>query len=114
MAELDYRSVPQAPEGIGYLEELAFDLRNSWEHGADDIWRRLDPELWAATHNPRVVLQTVARTHLRDAWLTLNSSRCSRGWCSLGGGRRRHRHGSSAPIRKRPSVARLTSAWNSD
>jgi starch phosphorylase len=67
MAELEYSSSPQAPEGMGYLEELAFDLRNSWEHGADDIWRRLDPELWAATHNPQVVLQTVARTHLRNA-----------------------------------------------
>ena len=67
MAELDYSSMPQAPEGIGYLEELAFDLRNTWEHGTDDIWRRLEPELWAATHNPRVVMQTVARTRLREA-----------------------------------------------
>ena len=46
MAELDYTSSPQAPEGIGYLEELAFDLRNTWEHGTDDIWRRLDSELF--------------------------------------------------------------------
>jgi len=67
MAELEYSSSPQAPEGMGYLEELAFDLRNSWEHGADDIWRGLDSELWAATHNPQVVLQTVARTRLRSA-----------------------------------------------
>ena len=67
MAELEYSSSPQAPEGMGYLEELAFDLRNSWEHGADDIWRRLDSELWADTHNPQVVLQTVARTRLRSA-----------------------------------------------
>ncbi|MBV8054356.1 MAG: alpha-glucan family phosphorylase [Deltaproteobacteria bacterium] len=67
MAELKYSSPPQAPEGMGYLEELAFDLRNSWEHGADDIWRRLDSEVWTATHNPQVVLQTVARTHLHGA-----------------------------------------------
>jgi starch phosphorylase len=67
MTEFDYGSLPQTPEGIGYLEELAFDLRNTWEHGADDIWRRLEPEVWAATHNPRVVLQTVARTRLRNA-----------------------------------------------
>jgi glycogen phosphorylase len=66
MAELEYSLSLQAPEGMGYLEELAFDLRNSWEHGADDIWRRLDSELWAATHNPQVVLQTVARTRLRS------------------------------------------------
>jgi len=67
MAELKYSSSAEAPEGMGYLEELAFDLRNSWEHGADDIWRGLDAELWAATHNPQVVLQTVARTRLRSA-----------------------------------------------
>ena len=67
MVELEYSSSAQAPEGMGYLEELAFDLRNSWEHGADDIWRRLDSELWAATHNPQVVLQTVSRTRLRTA-----------------------------------------------
>ena len=67
MAELEYSSSAEAPEGMGYLEELAFDLRNSWEHGADDIWRGLDAELWAATHNPQVVLQTVARTRLRSA-----------------------------------------------
>ena len=67
MSELDYGSSPQGPEGLGYLEELAFDLRNTWEHGADDIWQRLEPELWSATHNPRVVLQTVAHTRLREA-----------------------------------------------
>src|SRR5215470_2296091 len=67
MGELKYSSSAQTPEGMGYLEELAFDLRNSWEHGADDIWRRLDAELWTATHNPQVVLQTVARTRLHDA-----------------------------------------------
>jgi glycogen phosphorylase len=67
MAELDYSSSSQAPEGMGNLAELAFDLRNSWEHGADAIWRHLDAELWVATHNPQVVLQTVARTRLRSA-----------------------------------------------
>jgi starch phosphorylase len=49
MADLEYSSGAQAPEGVAYLEELAFDLRNSWEHGADDIWRELDAELWALT-----------------------------------------------------------------
>jgi starch phosphorylase len=66
MTELNYTSSPQVAEGLGYLEELALDLRNTWEHGADDIWRRLDPELWAATHNPRVVLQTVGQNRLRS------------------------------------------------
>jgi glycogen phosphorylase len=67
MAESGYGSSAYAPEGMAYLEELAFDLRNSWDHGADEIWRQLDAELWTATHNPQVVLQTVARTRLRSA-----------------------------------------------
>jgi starch phosphorylase len=68
MYGLDYDSSSlRAPEGIGYLDELAFDLRSTWEHGADDIWPRLDAEIREATHNPRVVLQTVAITRLREA-----------------------------------------------
>ena len=36
-------------------------MRWSWNHGADEIWRMLEPELWDFTHNPWVVLQTVSR-----------------------------------------------------
>jgi len=57
MAVSGYGSSAYALEGMAYLEELAFDLRNSWEHGADEVWRQLDPELWTATHIPEVVLQ---------------------------------------------------------
>jgi len=37
------------------------DLRWSWNHCADELWRRLDPALWALTNHPNVVLQTVSR-----------------------------------------------------
>ncbi len=37
------------------------DLRWSWNHQGDQLWNELDPELWAATHNPWAVLQTVSR-----------------------------------------------------
>src|SRR5262245_59796295 len=53
--------------GIDQLVELALDLRSTWNHSADELWGRLDPELWALTHNPWVVLQTVARTRLVEA-----------------------------------------------
>src|SRR5207244_13210306 len=36
----------------------------SWNHGTDDVWRQLDPELWESTHNPWVVLQTVSRDQI--------------------------------------------------
>lgn len=52
-------------EGFEYLAELALDLRSSWNHGADDVWRQLDPVLWNCTHNPWVVLQAVSRDRLQ-------------------------------------------------
>jgi glycogen phosphorylase len=47
------------------LRELALDLRWSWNHSADEIWAQLEPQLWALTHNPWVVLQTVSRAKLQ-------------------------------------------------
>jgi glycogen phosphorylase len=52
-------------EGLDSLAELTLDLRWSWDHGADEIWRELDPALWDLTHNPRVVIQTVSRDHFQ-------------------------------------------------
>jgi len=47
------------------LAELALDLRSSWNHATDHVWRQLDPVLWELTHNPWVVLQTVSREKLQ-------------------------------------------------
>jgi len=47
------------------LTDLALDLRWSFNHSADQLWERLDPELWDLTHNPWVVLQTVSRERLQ-------------------------------------------------
>jgi glycogen phosphorylase len=65
MPNIDDDLLPQKVEGVEYLAELALDLRNSWEHGTDEIWRALEPELWGLTHNPWLVLQTVSRTKLK-------------------------------------------------
>ena len=43
------------------------DLRWSWNHSTDELWRRLDPTLWEKTHHPSVVLQTVERAKLNSA-----------------------------------------------
>jgi starch phosphorylase len=59
--------LPKNVEGFDSLAELALDMRWSWNHGADEVWRRLDPALWELTQNPWVVLQTVARDHLERA-----------------------------------------------
>lgn len=47
------------------LTALALDLRWSFNHSADRLWQRLDPELWDLTHNPWIVLQTVSREKLQ-------------------------------------------------
>jgi starch phosphorylase len=52
-------------EGFDYLAELALDMRSSWNHATDQVWRQLDPVLWELTHNPWVVLQTVSREKLQ-------------------------------------------------
>lgn len=43
------------------------DLRWTWNHSGDELWRRLDPTLWALTYHPSVVLQTVSREKLSKA-----------------------------------------------
>ena len=59
------RVLSRGIEGFDALSELALDLRSSWNHATDQIWRQLDPVLWELTHNPWVVLQTVSREKLR-------------------------------------------------
>lgn len=60
MTEPLFAYEPRNLKGFEALTELALDLRWSWDHGADDIWRSLDPVLWELTRNPWVILQTVA------------------------------------------------------
>ena len=60
-------SSPTAPRGMDALTELAMDLRWSWNHSMDELWRRLDPALWALTNHPSVVLQSVTRERLASA-----------------------------------------------
>jgi starch phosphorylase len=48
------------------LNDLALDLRWSFNHAADQVWERLDPELWGLTHNPWLVLQTISREKLQS------------------------------------------------
>jgi starch phosphorylase len=59
-----YNLLPAEIEGFHPLAELALDMRWSWNHATDEVWRQLDPELWEITHNPWVVLQTVSRDRI--------------------------------------------------
>ena len=59
-----YNLLPTEIEGFDSLAELALDMRWSWNHATDELWRELDPKLWEITHNPWVVLQTVSRDQI--------------------------------------------------
>jgi starch phosphorylase len=52
--------------GYDTLAALALDVRWSWNHGTDDIWRQIDLELWEATQNPWAVLQTASPRRLQN------------------------------------------------
>ncbi len=56
---------PPAIAGFDALAELALDMRSSWDHATDIVWRQLDADLWEITHNPWVVLQTVSRDRIQ-------------------------------------------------
>jgi starch phosphorylase len=43
------------------------DLRWTWNHSGDELWRRLDPALWESTRHPSVMLQTIAQDKLARA-----------------------------------------------
>ena len=57
-------SSPTELDGFDSFAELALDLRSSWNHATDEVWRELDSTLWEITHNPWVVLQTVSRDRI--------------------------------------------------
>lgn len=59
-----YSFLPNDIEGLDALAGLALDLRWSWDHAADEMWRQLEPDLWDTTHSPWIVLQTVSRDQL--------------------------------------------------
>lgn len=52
--------LPNLPDPLAGLAELALDLRWSWSHAADVLWERIAPELWQATRNPWLILQNVS------------------------------------------------------
>jgi len=59
-----YALLPTDIDGLDSLAELALDLRSTWNHATDEVWRQLDAELWAVTQNPWVVLQTASRDRI--------------------------------------------------
>ncbi|HEX3744132.1 MAG TPA: alpha-glucan family phosphorylase [Bryobacteraceae bacterium] len=63
----NYNLLPTEIDGVDSLAQLALDMHWSWNHVTDQVWRQLDPDLWSATHNPWVVLQTVSPERIAQA-----------------------------------------------
>ncbi len=57
--------VPELPDPLRPLVELALDVRWTWSHWSDALWRRIDPVAWEATQNPWVILQSVSPRRLQ-------------------------------------------------
>jgi starch phosphorylase len=54
----------EVPEALEPLTELALDLRWTWSHGADALWRAVDAEAWELHANPWLILQDVPADRL--------------------------------------------------
>jgi len=60
-----YRILPRPlPSVLDPLTELALDLRWTWHHGVDELWREVDADIWGHTHNPWLVLQNTPQVQL--------------------------------------------------
>jgi hypothetical protein len=46
-----YSRLPTEVEGFDSLAELALDMRRSWNHATNKVWRELDPELRKITQH---------------------------------------------------------------
>ena len=53
------------PDAISGLADIALDLRWSWNHAADELWRAINPELWEATGNPWLILENTNHRRLQ-------------------------------------------------
>src|SRR3984885_3645389 len=56
------------PENPQYdaLVELALNLRWSWHNSSEELWGKLNPELWELTQNPWAVLQAASEKRLAE------------------------------------------------
>ncbi len=60
--------IPNLPEPLRRLQELAFNMRWAWDHETIALFRRLDRDLWETTgHNPVWMLGLISQEKLQAA-----------------------------------------------
>ncbi len=63
-----FNVVPSLPENLEPLREIAYNLHWSWNQDAQELFRRLDRDLWENTHhNPVLMLGKISQDRLREA-----------------------------------------------
>ena len=62
-------NLPTETQALDALTKLALDVSWSWSHSADEIWQRLDPELWELTGNPWLIVQSLSKRRLESVKL---------------------------------------------
>ena len=58
---------PALPQPLSRLPEIAYNLLWSWDHTLRSLFRRLDPALWRASHNPVLMLNQLSQSVLDKA-----------------------------------------------
>jgi starch phosphorylase len=59
---------PDLPDRISLLGDLAYNLEWSWDNRSRLLFKRLDPDLWRATHhNPVKLLNEISLTRTKNA-----------------------------------------------
>ncbi len=64
---IDFNVAPQIPERIAAIKELAYNFWWSWRHQADELFRRIDEDIWIESeHNPVLLLGRVGQDRLQE------------------------------------------------
>jgi len=58
--------IRQLPQGLELLTDLATDLRWTWSHAGDALWKEVDPQTWEEFQNPYVILQNSPLQRLEE------------------------------------------------
>ena len=66
MSNPSYSEFSSETRASDALTQLALDLYWTWNHSADEVWKRLAPELWELTGNPWLILQAVSQRKLDE------------------------------------------------
>ena len=60
------KDLVESISGAEVLGDLALDMRWSRGHASDQLWGRINPELWEITHNPWAIFQAASPTKLKE------------------------------------------------